>query len=68
MSWRTVLDLEDEASLAVAGIDAADLPARGAEMSYPGLHVDETGTAHITYSYLRDAIKYVRVPAGVWDR
>ncbi|MFE5836581.1 exo-alpha-sialidase [Arthrobacter sp. NPDC056493] len=65
-SWRSVLDLEDSQTLAEAGIVESEAEYRGLEISYPSLYVDDAGTAHVTYSYLRDAIKYVRVPAAVW--
>ena len=65
-SWRTVLNLEDSHTLAEAGITETDGEYRGLEISYPSLYVDAAGTAHVTYSYRRNAIKYVRVPAEVW--
>jgi predicted neuraminidase len=60
LTWTRVLDLEDESTLG----PEKDLPRKrsGAEMSYPTVVVDTTGDAHISYSYYRDAIKYVRVP------
>jgi predicted neuraminidase len=62
LTWTKVLDLEDESTLG----PEKDLPRKrsGAEMSYPTVVVDTAGDAHISYSYYRDAIKYVRVPRG----
>lgn len=65
-TWTTVLELENEHLLLSSGVDFGDLPKRGAEMSYPTVVIDEEGTAHIAYSYLRDAIKYVRIPMERW--
>ncbi|MFF0345466.1 exo-alpha-sialidase [Kribbella sp. NPDC004875] len=62
LTWTKVLDLENEGTLG----QEKDLPRKrpGAEMSYPTVVVDTAGDAHISYSYYRDAIKYVRVPRG----
>lgn len=67
-SWRAVLNLEDAHTLAEAGVVETEAEYRGQEISYPSIYVDDTGTAHVTYSYLRKAIKYARVPASVWGR
>ncbi|MFB8369680.1 exo-alpha-sialidase [Pseudarthrobacter sp. NPDC055928] len=67
-SWHPVLNLEDADTLAEAGVVETEAEYRGLEISYPSIYVDEAGTAHVTYSYLRDAIKYVCIPATVWGQ
>ncbi|MFD6288390.1 exo-alpha-sialidase [Streptomyces sp. NPDC060205] len=52
LTWSRVLDLETEAPESIVRV----------EFSYPALVPGPGGEAHITYTYGRDAIKYVRVP------
>ncbi|MFF2840669.1 exo-alpha-sialidase [Paenarthrobacter sp. NPDC057981] len=68
LSWRPVLNLEDSRTLAAAGIAETEGEYRGLEVSYPSIYIDDAGTAHVTYSYRRNAIKYVSVPANVWGQ
>jgi predicted neuraminidase len=65
-TWSHVLDLENEATL--AGDGSRSWRRNPPEMSYPTVTTDVAGNAHITYSYDRQAIKYVRVPVDLIDR
>jgi len=59
LTWRAVLDLENESTLGPERHKPRHRP--GVEMSYPTVIAGADGDAHISYSYYRDAIKYVRV-------
>ncbi len=64
-TWQTVVRLESEETLAPQLL--AGSGTRDRELSYPALVVDDGGDVHVTYTYGRQAIKYVRVPATRWQ-
>lgn len=71
VTWRRVLDLETTETLdddRERTESTNEGPrARHNEISYPTIVVGRDGAAHIAYSYLRKAIRYVRLPQAVWS-
>lgn len=64
-TWVRVLDLETAERVPLDVLERAG--DRAMEMSYPAIVVDDDGTAHVTYSYCRLAIKHVVVPRAVLE-